>query len=194
MTLDIRPTDALIAVDIENDFLPGGALAVRDGNAVINPTNRLMPLFPVVVATRDWHPGDHCSFAPQGGPWPVHCVAETEGAAFPATLAQSEIDLEILKAQTTAQDAYSGFDGTDLAAQLRERGVERVFVTGLATDYCVRATTLDALHAGFAAVVVTDAVRAVDVQPGDGERALAELQAAGATLITSDELRAAAGA
>ncbi len=188
MTLTIRPTDALIAVDIENDFLPGGALAVTDGDAVIAPTLALLAKLPLAVATKDWHPGDHCSFSASGGIWPAHCVAETTGAAFPTGLRDEQFSNVVLKATTTERDAYSGFDGTGLSDWLRSKGVERVFVTGLATDYCVRATALDALQAGFATVVVTDAIRAVNVQPGDGERALAELTAAGAVLATSDEI------
>lgn len=183
-TLDPGPGDALIVVDVQNDFLPGGALAVPEGDAVIGPLNRYMEEFArrglPVFATRDWHPRDHCSFAAQGGPWPPHCVAETEGAAFAPDLrlpASAEI---VSKALDAGADAYSGFQGTALAARLRELGVRRVFVGGLATDYCVRATVLDALAAGFEAVVLADAVRAVEVRAGDGARALEEVAARGA--------------
>lgn len=186
-SLNPRPGDALIAVDVQNDFLPGGALAVAGGDAVIGPLNRCMEEFTrrglPVFASRDWHPRDHCSFAAQGGPWPPHCVAGTPGAAFAAGLrlpASAEI---VSKALRPEADAYSAFQGTELAARLRALGVRRVFVGGLATDYCVRATVLDALAAGFEAVVLADAVRAVDVRPGDGVRALEEMAARGAQLL-----------
>jgi nicotinamidase/pyrazinamidase len=182
MPIAILPTDALIAVDIENDFLPGGALAVADGDAVIEPTNVLIDRLPLTVATRDWHPANHISFKAQGGIWPVHCVAGTAGAAFPARLKSDGIDIEVRKADSAAQDAYSGFDGTGLAETLKAQGVKRVFITGLATDYCVRATALDALKAGFDTVVVRDAVRAVNVRPDDGAMALDAMAQAGATL------------
>ncbi len=188
MPIPIQPSDALIAVDIENDFLPGGALAVAQGDSVIEPTNVLIEHLPLTVAPRDWHPPHHMSFQSEGGIWPVHCVAGTPGAAFPAELNVAGIDIEIRKADSAAQDAYSGFDGTNLAATLHARGVKRVFVTGLATDYCVRATALDALKAGFETVVVQDAVRAVNLQPNDGAEALKELEQAGAVLAVSSDI------
>ncbi|MCS6860993.1 MAG: bifunctional nicotinamidase/pyrazinamidase [Abditibacteriales bacterium] len=186
--MKIEPSDALIIVDVQNDFCPGGALAVPDGDAVVEPINRVAPLFSHVVTTQDWHPPHHCSFKEQGGMWPVHCVAGTSGADLHPQLNQQAVHLRIRKADTAERDAYSGFDHTDLAAQLRQRGVRRVFVCGLATDYCVRATTLDALKEGFVTFVITDAVRGVDVQPGDSEKALREMQEAGATMVTSGEL------
>ncbi|MBM5810700.1 MAG: isochorismatase family protein [Gammaproteobacteria bacterium] len=180
------PGDALLIVDVQQDFLPGGALAVAGGDAVVAPLNRCAAVFAShglpVLATRDWHPPDHCSFAARGGPWPPHCVAGTPGAAFAAGLrlpAGAEI---ISKATGPDADAYSGFQGTELAARLRVHDVRRVLIGGLATDYCVRATALDALAAGFGVVVLADAVRAVDVQAGDGARALAELAARGAVI------------
>lgn len=153
--------DALIIVDVQNDFCPGGALAVGEGDDVVPVLNRLAGRFGTVVATQDWHPATHRSFAAQGGPWPVHCVAETPGAALHAKLDQSAIDLFVRKATTPEQEAYSGFDGTDLAAQLKSRGVKRVYVGGLALDYCVDATALDAKRAGFDTYVISDATRAV---------------------------------
>jgi nicotinamidase/pyrazinamidase len=152
---------ALIVVDVQNDFCPGGALAVAKGDEVVPILNRLAPHFGTVVATQDWHPANHRSFAAQGGPWPPHCVAGTPGADFHPALDQSAIDLTVKKATTPEQEAYSGFDGTDLAAQLRQRGVRRVFVGGLALDYCVDATALDARKAGFETTVILDATRAV---------------------------------
>lgn len=190
--MKISPTDALIIVDAQNDFCPGGALAVPDGDKVIEPINRVAPLFRCVVTTQDWHPPNHCSFKENGGMWPSHCVAGTPGAELHPQLNQQPVNLRIHKADTAEKDAYSGFDNTDLAAQLRQRGVKRVFVCGLATDYCVRATALDALKEGFETVVLTDAVRGVDVQPGDSERALQEMRAMGAMMVTSGELEASA--
>jgi len=172
----------LIAVDVQGDFLPGGSLAVDDGFAVVEPLLREAATADVVVATRDWHTPDHVSFAARGGPWPVHCVAGTPGAAL-----HPDIDriasVVVSKGNNPDVDAYSGFDGTPLAILLRGLGAKRLVVGGLATDYCVRATVLDALREGFAVSVPRDAVRAVDVQPGDGDRALAEMQAAGATIL-----------
>ena len=165
MTQQIRAKDhaddALIIVDVQNDFCPGGALAVGDGDAVVPIINALAPRFGTVVATQDWHPADHRSFTARGGPWPVHCVAGTTGAAFHPDLNTAPIDLTVRKAMVAEQEAYSGFDGTDLAEQLRERGVRRVYVTGLALDYCVDATALDARQAGFDTYVIEDATRAV---------------------------------
>ena len=180
---------ALLAVDVQGDFLPGGALAVPDGDAVIAPLLRAARGAGMVVATRDWHPPGHVSFAERGGPWPPHCVAGTPGA-----LIRPEVDrladVVVSKGRNVDIDAYSGFDGTPLAALLRAAGVERVLVGGLATDYCVRATALDALREGFEVVVLRDAVRAVEVQPGDGERALDEMRAAGARI---EDVAAVAG-
>jgi nicotinamidase/pyrazinamidase len=192
--LDPRPQhgDALVIVDVQRDFLPGGALAVPDGDRVIAPLNRCIERFAQrglpVVATRDWHPPHHCSFAAQGGPWPPHCVAGTPGAGFADALRLPQ-DAEIVsKATSPARDAYSAFGDSSLAAWLRERGVTRLVVGGLATDYCVRQTVLDAHALGFAVVVVGDAVAAVNVQPADGERALAEMLASGAVVATSAEV------
>jgi nicotinamidase/pyrazinamidase len=178
--------DGLIIVDVQNDFLPDGSLAVPDGDAVIAPINGYAALFSKnahpVFATRDWHPRDHCSFKSRGGPWPPHCVADSRGADFPAGLAMPETATVICKATDPDRDAYSGFEGTGLERELRAKGVKRVFVAGLATDYCVLATVKDALAQGFEAVVLIDAVRAVNVTPGDGERAIGEMRALGATV------------
>jgi len=181
--------DALIIVDVQNDFLPGGALAVPRGDEVIAPLNVCAAAFAAghlpVFATRDWHPDRHCSFREQGGPWPPHCIAGTPGAEFPPGLRLPSGARVVSKATRPETDAYSGFQGTELAGQLRDAGVRRVVIGGLATDYCVRATALDALAAGFAVVVLADAVRAVEVQPGDGKRALAELSARGAGIVST---------
>ncbi len=188
--MKISPTDALIIVDVQNDFCPGGALAVPDGDQVVASINRIAPLFRHVVTTQDWHPRNHTSFKEHGGPWPPHCVAGTQGAELHPQLNQQAVSLRIRKADTVERDAYSGFDHTGLAEQLRQRGVMRVFVCGLATDYCVRATALDALKEGFTTFVLTDTVRGVDVQPGDSEKALQEMREAGVRMIESGELEA----
>jgi len=186
------PGDALIVVDVQNDFLPGGALAIPGGGEVIEPLNHYVRQFVrlqlPVFATRDWHPREHCSFRGQGGPWPSHCVAGTHGATFPREL-QLPPDVHVVsKATQPESDAYSGFQGTDLMQQLRDLGCTRVFVGGLATEYCVRATVLDARAAGLEVVVLADAIRALDAQPGDGERALAEMKASGAQIPPASQL------
>ncbi len=175
---------ALIIVDFQNDFTPGGALAVPEGDTIAPKLNELAASgdYDVVIATRDWHPADHSSFAEQGGPWPVHCVAGTQGAQLHADLDRSRIDVTVDKGQDVQTDGYSGFAGTDLEELLRERGVTQVTVVGLATDYCVKNTALDALRAGFAVTVDSNAVRGVEVEPGDSERALAEVRAAGGVM------------
>lgn len=179
-----QPGDALLAVDVQNDFLPGGALAVPKGDAVIAPLNGWLVRFMAgqlpVFATRDWHPSDHCSFVAQGGPWPPHCIAETAGAQFAAALALPASAVTISKATEQEADAYSGFAGTELHERLQRLGVRRLFVGGLATDYCVLNTVQDALRLGYAVMLLVDCIRAVDVQPGDGERAIAAMTAAGA--------------
>lgn len=172
---------ALIAVDVQGDFLPGGSLAVGDGDAVVAPLLAFAARVDLVVATRDWHPPHHSSFAERGGPWPVHCVAGTPGAALHRDIDRIA-NVVVSKGMNSEVDAYSGFDGTPLAELLRGSGVTRVYVGGLATDYCVRATALDAVRQGFEVVVLGDAVRAVEANPGDGAQALAAVEAAGATI------------
>jgi nicotinamidase/pyrazinamidase len=174
---------ALIVVDVQNDFCPGGALAVPDGDAVVEGVNRLAAQSEFVVATRDWHPPEHGSFAAQGGPWPVHCVAGTSGAQLHAGIDADLIDAVVDKGQAPDREGYSGFEGTDLLRLLREHEVDAVDVVGLALDYCVKATALDARQAGLSVTVHRDATRPVEVQPGDGERAVAELRAAGVEVV-----------
>lgn len=174
---------ALIVVDVQNDFCPGGALAVPDGDAVVEPINRMAREAPFVVATRDWHPPDHGSFAAQGGPWPVHCVQDTPGAELHAGIDRGQIDAVVDKGQAPDLEGYSGFEGTELERLLREHDVDAVDVTGLALDYCVKATALDARRAGLEVVVHRPATRAVEVKPGDGERAVEELRAAGVKVV-----------
>jgi len=189
---------ALIVVDVQNDFLPGGSLAVPDGDQVIGPLNLTVSRFVEeglpVVATRDWHPPNHCSFKDQGGTWPAHCVAGTHGSQFSPEL-ELPGDVEIVsKATAREPDAYSGFEGTALSRWLRERGVERLVVGGLATDYCVRRTVEDGLKAGFEVIVLEDAVRAVNVAPGDGDRALEAMATLGARRMRSPDFTAGLGA
>ena len=179
---------ALVIVDFQNDFTPGGALAVRDGDAIAGRVNQLAgsPDFDLVVATRDWHPPDHGSFAAAGGPWPPHCVQGTPGAELHPALDRALVDVVVDTGQDPNAEGYSGFEGTRLEELLRERQIDELTVVGLATDYCVRHTALDALRAGFHVTVDPSAVRAVDVEPGDGERALDELRAAGARVAAGD--------
>ena len=181
----LRPSDALLIVDVQQDFCPGGALAVPDGDAVVPILNAWIEAAhdagAAVFASRDWHPPNHVSFEAQGGPWPSHCVAETPGAAFHPGLALPESAVVIDKGTHPEHEAYSAFEGTDLAARLREAGAGRLWVGGLALDYCVRASVLDARRiAGLPVHVILSATRAVDVQPGDGSRALKEMRSAGA--------------
>jgi nicotinamidase/pyrazinamidase len=183
--------DALLIIDFQNDFTPGGALAVQGGDEIGEPIGRLAPRFDVVAATRDWHPPDHASFDTEGGPWPVHCVQGSPGAQLHPLMDQVKVDFIVDVGRGRDDEGYSGFEKSDLAEQLRERGVERVSVCGLATDYCVRASTIDACSEGFDVTVVTDAIRPVEVEPGDGERAIEQMKAAGAKLATSDQLLAA---
>jgi nicotinamidase/pyrazinamidase len=175
---------ALIIVDFQNDFTPGGALAVRDGDVIAPRINELAASggFDFVVATRDWHPPDHRSFAEQGGPWPVHCVAGTPGAQLHPALDASAVDVIVDAGRTPEAEGYSGFEDTNLAELLREHGIDEVVIVGIATDYCVKHTALDALRDGLRVHIDEQAVRGVEVEPGDSERALDELRAAGATV------------
>ncbi|MGX9219207.1 isochorismatase family protein [Massilia varians] len=179
--------DALLIVDLQNDFLPGGALAVPRGDLVIAPINTLIDLYHerglLIYASRDWHPEDHCSFTAQGGPWPPHCVAATEGALFSEALQLPEEAIVISKALTAAEDAYSAFNGTGLARSMLADGITRLAVCGLATDYCVLNTVLDGIEAGFEVLLVLEATRAVEVKPGDGDRAIARMLAKGAVPV-----------
>ena len=175
---------ALVIVDFQNDFTPGGALGVAEGDVIAGRIDALARSgdYDLVVATRDWHPPDHGSFAAQGGPWPPHCVQGTPGAELHPALDRSLVDVVIDKGRTPDAEGYSGFEATPLAELLRERDVEDLTLVGLATDYCVKHTALDALRHGFHVTVDAAAIRPVDVQPGDGERALEALRDAGAAI------------
>lgn len=189
-----RRGDALIVVDLQNDFLPGGALGVPQGDLVVPVIGRYLRLFHQrglpIFATRDWHPPRHISFRERGGAWPPHCIAGTTGAAFAPGLRLPPGTTVISKADEPDRDAYSAFQGTDLAARLRTSGTSRVFVGGLATDYCVLETVKDAIEAGFEAVLLSDACRAVNVSPGDGAAAEDEMRRRGAGFTTFDGLSA----
>lgn len=201
---------ALILVDLQNDFVPGGALAVPVGDVVVEPANRLLPIFDLVVATQDWHPPDHGSFAvnhPGKQPgeiielnglqqilWPAHCVQNTHGAALLEALDKTRIDRVFQKGTDPGLDSYSGFydNGhrrpTGLGEYLQVRGAREVYVLGLATDYCVRYTALDARQLGFRTFLIEDACRGVELQPGDVQRAVEEMRSAGVTVIRSSDL------
>ncbi|HKS10504.1 MAG TPA: nicotinamidase [Pyrinomonadaceae bacterium] len=177
---------ALIVVDVQNDFCPGGTLAVPHGDEVVAPLNKLIDEFlergDPVYKSRDWHPPTTKHFTAYGGTWPVHCVQNTEGAAFHPAL-HNDPRIEVISKGLGNTDGYSAFDETDLGSQLKQAGVEEVVVGGLATDYCVKHTVLDALKQGYKVKAVEDAMRPVELRPGDGERAIEEMRAAGAEII-----------
>jgi nicotinamidase/pyrazinamidase len=186
------PTRALIVVDVQNDFCPGGALAVAHGDDVVVPLNNLIREFlergEPVFKSRDWHPPNTKHFADFGGTWPVHCVQNTRGAEFHPDLID-DIHIRTISKGLGDEDCYSAFDGTDLALQLQRLGVEEIWVGGLATDYCVKSTVLEGLKEGFQVKVIEDAIRPVEMQPGDGERALEEMRSAGAEIVPSFEFQ-----
>lgn len=183
--------DALLIVDVQRDFLPGGALAVPAGDGVVAPINeyvaRAVRQGVPVFASRDWHPPNHCSFRDRGGLWPPHCVADTEGAQFSPGLKLPTDAVIVSKATDKDADAYSAFQGTDLVRDLRTRAIRRLWIGGLATDYCVLGTVLDARQAGFDVLVIEDAIRPVEVKPGDGARAIAQMREAGAVFVNDGE-------
>lgn len=177
----------LLVVDVQNDFCPGGSLAVREGDRVVPVINELMKGFSVVVASKDWHPRSTIHFQK----WPVHCVHNTRGAEFHPGLNDVGIQQVFLKGTKDRDDGYSAYEATNLSleAYLRERGVDELYVTGLATDYCVKASALDSVRCGFKTYVVTDAVAAVNVNPDDGARALEEMKASGVVLVRSSDVK-----
>lgn len=168
---------------MQNDFCSGGALEVPDGDSVIEPVNALARALPFVVATRDWHPPDHGSFAAQGGPWPVHCVRDTPGAQLHERIDASRIDAIVDAGRTPEMEGYSGFEDTELEQLLRGRDVDAVHVAGLALDYCVKETALEARRRGFDVTVHLDATRPVEVHTGDGERAVEQLREVGVHVV-----------
>jgi len=187
--MDITPHDALLVVDVQNDFCPGGALGVPGGDGVVPPINRIMGRFDHLVFSRDWHPQDHCSFSDhpefRDGSWPPHCVQDSPGADFHGSLRVPLDAVFIYKGTDPDTEAYSAFSGTPLAEELRRRNITRLFITGLATDYCVKFTTLDALDLGFEVVVVTDGCRGIAEE--SIKAALEEIQRRGAVLVRSGD-------
>jgi len=191
--LKLQNDDALLIVDVQNDFLPGGSLAVPEGDRVIVVLNACIGVFRArglaVIATRDWHTPDHCSFLDAGGAWPPHCVAGTPGAGFAPDLTLPDDAIVVSKATTRERDAYSGFEGTDLDARLKSLGIARLFIGGLATDYCVFHTVCDALDCGYRVMLLEEACRAVDGQAGDGARAIREMNGRGAIPVRQEQLQ-----
>lgn len=183
---------ALIIVDVQNDFCPNGALPVPEGDKIIPNLNiyirRFSTLKRPVFVTRDWHPPDHISFRLRGGPWPPHCVQNTWGAELHKDLRLPKNTIIVSKAYERDKEAYSGFQGTDLAERLRALGIKRLFIGGLATDYCVKNTVLDALKEGFEAYLLEDAIKGIDAQPGDSEKAIKEMVEKGAKLVRLSDL------
>ena len=176
----------LIIVDLQNDFLPGGALPALEGDKVIPVINKLLGLFDLVIASKDWHPNDTVHFQK----WPVHCVRESEGAGFPENFNNQSVNLTICKGTANSDDGYSAFEATgiDLDRYLQEKGARELYIAGLTTEYCVKNTVLDALNAGYKTIVIKDAVAGVKAHPGDEEKAWKEMSKAGAMIITSGEL------
>jgi nicotinamidase/pyrazinamidase len=183
---------ALIVVDVQVDFCPGGALPVKGGDEVVPGLNKAIDAFErsglPIFFTRDWHPLRHISFKSRGGQWPPHCVQDSSGAEFHPKLRIPSTAVIISKGDDVDSEAYSGFQGTDLEGRLREAGAGEIFLGGLTTDYCVRQSTLDALKAGFEVSVLEDCIRAVDLKPGDGDRSIADMLKAGARFTTSVEV------
>jgi len=193
LEVEIDKQTALVVVDIQNDFCPGGALPVKDGDKVVPVLNKYIERFrktgSPILFTRDWHPPDHSSFKAQGGPWPPHCVQNSEGAKFHADL-HIPPEGEVISKAEQKDEAYSFFKGIDLAQKLKERGIKRLLIGGLATDYCVKETVLDGLRYGFEVYHLDDASRGVNVNPDDSERALQEMVAMGAKGIRLQDLTA----
>lgn len=185
--------DALLIVDIQKDFLPGGKLAVPDGNDVLPLLLSCISKFEScglsIFATRDWHPTNHCSFPEQGGVWPIHCVADSSGAMPPSSFRLPSSTVIVTKGTAPETEGYSGFQGTTMDAQLKEAGVRRLFVGGLATDFCVLNTVKDALDLGYQVYLLSDAIRAVNLQPNGGIKAIEAMLERGAILIESSEVR-----
>ena len=190
--LNIGPNDALVVVDVQNDFCPGGTAAVEDGDAVARKLSDVALNFRTkdgrIFATQDWHPTSHNSFAENGGIWPAHCVRGTEGAGFHHDLKLPIGSSIVRKGQEPRSEAYSGFDGTTLDSHLKRLEIKRIFVGGLSTEYAVQHTVYDALQRGYSAFVITDAISAINANPDDDTRALDSMLASGARAVTTSEL------
>jgi len=191
MTITLGPKTALVVVDVQNDFCPGGALPVPEGDTVVPMLNEYIKQFEAagapIIFTRDWHPPDHLSFKAQGGPWPPHCIQNTEGAKFHPALV-IPVDAEIVSKAETRDEAYSFFQGSNLAEKLHKR-IQTLFVGGLATDYCVKETVLDGLKHKFEVYLLTDASKGVEVNPGDSEKAVQAMVKRGCKPITKEQLQ-----
>ena len=192
--MKIKPLkgDALIVVDVQKDFCPGGSLAVPSGDRVIPVLKSYIAIFNSsslpVFATRDWHPKNHLSFKEYGGIWPAHCVKGTEGAEFHPDLKLPASTIIVSKAMTPKKEAYSGFQGTSLKSMLKKINIKRLFIGGLATDYCVKNTVLDAIKAGFTVFLLMDGSKGVDINPGDSDKAIEQMIQAGAIGITIEDI------
>lgn len=195
----MKTVSALLIIDVQNDFCPGGGLPVPEGDKVVPVLNRYMALFGerklLIIASRDWHPAITSHFRDYGGPWPVHCVQESEGARFHRDLALPDDAIVISKGQDPARDSYSAFQattegGVPFPKLLKELGITKLYVGGLATDYCVKASVLDGLRHGLAVTLLEDAVRGVDLNHGDSARAIDEMAAAGAERMTFSQVQA----
>ena len=182
--------NALILVDLQKDFLPGGALGVKEGDLIVDRVNNLIKkckyLFKAIVATRDWHPKDHCSFKETGGPWPAHCIQGSSGAEFASKLILPDDVIVISKGTSREKDAYSGFEGTDLLKKLTELKIKRLYVAGIATDYCVKHTVLDGLQNDFEVFVIEDCIKGVT--PATATEAINDMKRHGAIFITSKDI------
>ncbi len=190
--ISVHDGDALLVVDVQNDFLGGGSLAVSGGEQAIPPLSRCIDIFlqhgQPIYATRDWHPAHHCSFREHGGSWPAHCVAGTAGADFAPGLGLTAFSMFVSKATAPDKDVHSGFEGTPLHGQLMMYGVKRLFIGGLSIDDCVFNTVRDALKLGYQVFLLSDAVRAVDANAGNDDRAIAAMISLGASSIASADL------
>lgn len=186
--INIKDSDALIIIDVQRDFCPGGALPVPEGDQIVPNLNRYIKLFDharaSIYATRDWHPPNHISFTKYGGIWPPHCIQDSEGGEFHPNLVLNPDVTIISKATTPDKEAYSGFEDTNLAENLQKNHVKRLFIGGLATDYCVKNTVLDALKLGFETYVLIDAIRGINIHPKDGQNAVDKMILNGAQPIT----------
>jgi len=194
----MKKKNALVMVDVQNDFCPGGALPVPEGDKVVPVLNKYIQLFQkaglVIYASRDWHPEKTKHFKAFGGVWPPHCVQGTKGAEFHPALKLSPQDIILTKGEDPNEDSYSGFQAHDpgkkpFASSLKEKGIDHLYVGGLATDYCVRATVLDGLKQGFKVTVLMDAIKGVDIKPGDSANAIKEMEKTGADTTTIKDLK-----
>ena len=183
---EVNNMKALLIVDLQNDFLPGGTLAVHDGEKIIPQVNELTAKFDLIIASKDWHPVDSLHF----DKWPKHCIRNTKGAEFPGNLNSEAIDHIFLTGSQPEDDGYSAFDATntDLTAYLKEKQVNDLYVCGLATEYCVRSSVLDALRAGFTTHLVTDAIKAINQNQGDADKSIEEMKNAGAILVNTEDV------